>query len=102
MWSGLLWKLWQRKIQLVKVLFKEVLKLSEKRFRANYDVSIYDSETEEYISTKNGLEKIAKRMNELNDENEQLRQTIKEMQQDEQLYANEILEWKIRCENQSE
>ena len=52
--------------------------MSEKRFRVNYDVSIYDSETEEYISTKNGLEKIAKRMNELNDENEQLRFQLEE------------------------
>ena len=39
--------------------------MSEKRFRANFDVSIYDSETEEYISTsERGLEEIAKRMNE--------------------------------------
>lgn len=39
--------------------------MSEKRFRANFDVSIYDSETEEYISVSGrGLEEIAKRMNE--------------------------------------
>ena len=31
-------------------------------------------------------------LNKLNDENEQLRQTITEMKQYEQLYANEILE----------
>ena len=55
--------------------------MSEKRFRANFDVSIYDSETEEYISvSERGLEEIAKRMNEqqatisaLKEENEQLR-----------------------------
>ena len=42
--------------------------MSEKRFRANFDVSIYDSETEEYISaSERGLEEIAKRMNELQD-----------------------------------
>ena len=39
--------------------------MNEKRFRANFDVSIYDSETEEYISaSENGLKEIAKRMNE--------------------------------------
>lgn len=39
--------------------------MTEKRFRANFDVSIYDSETEEYISaSENGLKEIAKRMNE--------------------------------------
>lgn len=55
--------------------------MSEKRFRANFDVSIYDSEKEEYISVSEGLEEIAKRMNEqqatisqLKEENEQLRQ----------------------------
>ena len=68
-----------------------MLKLSEKRFRANYDVSIYDSETEEYISTKNGLEKIAKRMNELNDENEQLRQTIQRIAEIDGLTVEELL-----------
>ena len=31
-------------------------------------------------------------INKLNDENEQLRQTIKEMQNDERLYANEIVQ----------
>ena len=42
--------------------------MSEKRFRANFDVSIYDSEKEEYISVSGrGLEEIAKRMNELQD-----------------------------------
>ena len=42
--------------------------MSEKRFRANFDVSIYDSEKEEYISVSDrGLEEIAKRMNELQD-----------------------------------
>ena len=42
--------------------------MSEKRFRANFDVSIYDSEKEEYISvSERGLEEIAKRMNELQD-----------------------------------
>ena len=39
--------------------------MNEKRFRANFDVSIYDSEKEEYISvSERGLEEIAKRMNE--------------------------------------
>lgn len=42
--------------------------MSEKRFKANFDVSIYDSEKEEYISvSERGLEEIAKRMNELQD-----------------------------------
>jgi len=42
--------------------------MNEKRFRANFDVSIYDSEKEEYISASgNGLKEIAKRMNELQD-----------------------------------
>ena len=49
--------------------------MSEKRFRANFDVSIYDSETEEYISASgNGLEEIAKRLNEQ-------QATIEELQQ---------------------
>ena len=60
--------------------------MSEKRFRANFDVSIYDSETEEYISTsERGLEEIAKRMNEqqatiknLYDEIHSLKKIIKE------------------------
>lgn len=40
--------------------------MSEKRFKANFDVSIYDSEKEEYISvSERWLEEIAKRMNEL-------------------------------------
>ena len=48
--------------------------MSEKRFRANFDVSIYDSETEEYISaSERGLEEIAKRMNEQQATIEQLR-----------------------------
>ena len=55
-----------------------------KRFRANFDVSIYDSETEEYISvSERGLEEIAKRMNEqqatiqsLKEENEKLRKSV--------------------------
>jgi len=39
--------------------------MDKKRFRANFDVSIYDSETEEYISASGrGLEEIAKIMNE--------------------------------------
>ena len=39
--------------------------MSEQRFRANFDVSIYDSETEEYISaSENGLKEIAQIMNE--------------------------------------
>lgn len=43
--------------------------MSEKRFRANFDVSIYDSETEEYISvSERGLEEIAERMNEQQDQ----------------------------------
>ena len=42
--------------------------MSEKRFRANFDVSIYDSEKEEYFSvSERGLEEIAKLMNELQD-----------------------------------
>lgn len=42
--------------------------MSKKRFRANFDVSIYDSEKEEYISaSENGLKEIAKRMNEQQD-----------------------------------
>ena len=42
-----------------------VYEMIEKRFRANFDVSIYDSEKEEYISaSERGLEEIAKRMNE--------------------------------------
>lgn len=73
--------------------------MSEKRFRANFDVSIYDSETEEYISaSENGLKEIAKRMNEqqstitaLKEENEQLRKELKEKQEDEKEYARKIL-----------
>ena len=74
--------------------------MSEKRFRANFDVSIYDSEKEEYISvSERGLEEIAKRMNEQQDiieakdsllsilskENEQLRQQLKEKEEDERI-----------------
>ena len=59
--------------------------MSEERFRANFDVSIYDSETEEYISaSERGLKEIAKRMNEqqstisaLKEENEQLKKELK-------------------------
>ena len=59
--------------------------MSEKRFRANFDVSIYDSETEEYISvSERGLEEIAKRMNEqqatisaLKEENDILKQKLR-------------------------
>lgn len=87
--------------------------MSEKRFRANFDVSIYDSETEEYISvSERGLEEIAKRMNEqqstirklqdlcgesdgenakLRIENKKLKAKLKEKEEDEQLYANEIV-----------
>ena len=88
--------------------------MNEKRFRANFDVSIYDSEKEEYISvSERGLEEIAKRMNEqqatirklqdlcgesdgenakLRIENKKLKAKLKEKEEDEQLYANEILE----------
>ena len=42
--------------------------MTGKRFRANFDVSIYDSETEEYISaSENGLKEIAKRLNDQQD-----------------------------------
>lgn len=52
--------------------------MSEKRFRANFDVSIYDSEKEEYISVSdNGLEEIAKRMNELQDTINELQSKLK-------------------------
>ena len=62
--------------------------MSEKRFRVNFDVSIYDSETEEYISVSGrGLEEIAKRMNTqqatitaLKEENEQLHYQIIDLQ----------------------
>lgn len=51
--------------------------MSEKRFRANFDVSIYDSETEEYISASgNGLKEIAKRLNEQQAEIEQLKDDV--------------------------
>ena len=109
--------------------------MSEKRFRANFDVSIYDSEKEEYISVSDrGLEEIAKRMNEQQDqinslilsikakdrhiknqqvaikklqdlcgesdsenaklriENKKLKAKLREKEEDERLYANEILE----------
>ena len=49
---------------------------------------ITDKETENvYVR----MSDIVNLLNELNDENEQLRQTIKEMQNDERLYANEIV-----------
>ena len=52
--------------------------MSEKRFRANFDVSIYDSEKEEYISVSDrGLEEIAKRMNEQQDQINSLILSIK-------------------------
>ena len=48
-----------------------------KRFRANFDVSIYDSEKEEYISaSENGLKEIAKRMNEQQAEIERLKEQL--------------------------
>ena len=55
--------------------------MSEKRFNP----STFDSKHEVWDL----LEKQAIIIEDLEKENEQLRQTIKEMQQDEQLYANE-------------
>ena len=63
-----MWQLWQGKIQLVKVLFKEVLNLDVKELLLKIEA--------------------------LEEENVQLRQTIKEMKSDEKLYADEILELK--------
>lgn len=52
--------------------------MSEKRFRANFDVSIYDAETEEYISASgNGLKEIVKLLNEQQSTIDKLRVDIR-------------------------
>lgn len=55
--------------------------MNKKRFRTNFDVSIYDSETEEYISVSDrGLEEIAKRMNEQQATNDYLEEANSRLQ----------------------
>ena len=72
--------------------------MSEKRFKSfravNNHYCIKDRKTKkEYdVPSKEASLTLVDLLNQLWEENEQLRQTIKEMQQDEQLYANEILE----------
>lgn len=67
--------------------------MSEKRFRANFDVSIYDSETEEYISaSERGLEEIAKRMNEQEEEIGLLKEQLKECRKANQHYKKQAME----------
>lgn len=60
--------------------------MSEKRFIPNFDVSIYDRQTDEHISTSvKGLKEITKRMNKQQSEIEELQITIK-------LYEVDIIE----------
>ena len=66
--------------------------MNDKRFKVDYEVGVLDTLTDEIITDCSNAEEVVNFLNQLNEENEQLRQTIKEMQQDEQLYANEILE----------
>ena len=55
--------------------------MSVERFRTNFDVSIYDSETEEYISVSDrGLEEIVKRMNEQQATNDYLEEANSRLQ----------------------
>ena len=73
--------------------------MSEKRFELAEDsnglFSIFDNEDKEnrplIYGAEFGTDFIVDLLNSLWEENEQLRQTITEMQQDEQLYANEIV-----------
>ena len=75
--------------------------MNEKRFRANFDVSIYDSEKEEYISvSERGLEEIAKRMNEqqatisaLKEENEQLRENLHNCRLNKNIIREKLKLW---------
>ena len=71
-----------------------VIQMSEKRIkRFNLDEGrIWEAiEGLSPYKTTYSLEEVCEKLNELYDENEQLRQTIKEMQNDERLYANEIV-----------
>ena len=71
---------------------KKMIMMSEKRFTYTVDdrgfYTINDNVTGEKAVMVNDF---LKWLNGLNDENEQLRQTIQEMQNDERLYANEIV-----------
>ena len=60
--------------------------MSEKRFTLDSYSMFVQDDGEELMLTE-----VVALLNSLYDENEQLRQTIKEMQQDERLYANEIV-----------
>ena len=65
--------------------------MSEKRFAklsSSIDYYLIWDTNEEKGYTE---EEIVDKLNELNDENEQLRQTIEEMKSDERLYAKEIV-----------
>ena len=74
--------------------------MSEKRFSLAEDsnglLSIFDNEDKEneplIYGAEFGTEKIVDLLNELAEENEQLRQQLNEKEEDEKLYANEILE----------
>ena len=60
--------------------------MSEKRFTLDSYSMFVQDDGEELMLTE-----VVALLNSLYDENEQLRQTIKEMQQDERLYAKEIV-----------
>ena len=65
--------------------------MSEKRFTFEYDDGQWGVPLFYDDDKKLSFDDVVALLNSLSDENEQLRQTIKEMQQDEELYANEIV-----------
>lgn len=68
--------------------------MSEKRFTFDYEVEfeIFDRVTKKHYDGRVGCqEKICNLLNKLYEENEQLRQQLKEKQEDEKEYAREIL-----------
>ena len=82
-------------------------RMSEKRFSYEHLLEcqmIFDEKTEKgyYFNGEqvdiDDVKYIVDLLNQLNDENEQLRQTIKEMKSDEKLYAKDII--KLNKDNQ--
>ena len=60
LWSGLLWQLWQGKIFLVKVLFKEVLNLEVKELLLKLEA--LEEENEQLRQTNEKLNKEKQRL----------------------------------------
>ena len=69
--------------------------MSEKRFTLMENIYAYDGRViSEYVldnEKRLTFEEVVDLLNQLNDENEQLRQQLQEKQEEEKLYANEIV-----------